>query len=662
MFYCFAKLHRVSIDGHATALNTVKKSIVAHPGWIVAALVLLTIAAYSSVGSLDFVSFDDPQYITENLQVSQGLSWSGVEWAFTTGQASNWHPLTWISHMMDVELFGLNPGPHHLVNLFFHVINTLLLFMFLQRTTGAMFRSALVAALFALHPLHVESVAWVSERKDVLSTLFFMLTLWAYTLYARDPAPRRYIAVFVLLALGLMAKPMLVTVPFLLLLLDFWPLKRFRLESPEPGLAMKLVIEKLPLFALIVASSIVTLLVQHEGGAINSLNQAPLDVRLSNVLVSYVVYVMNMFWPTGLAALYPITKSIPFWQPLGAGLILAAVSFAALKQLRRYPYLTVGWLWFLGTLVPVIGIVQVGSQAMADRYTYIPLIGLFIMVAWGGYDLLVRNTSKRAATMVFIVFMIVGLGSATWVQVQYWADSKTLWKRALEVTSNNARAHVAYGSILAEEGRHRDAATQFSAAIRIQPGYAEAHGKLGVELAETGRHEEAVFHYREALRYKPELGMANINLGNALLAEGRPGEALAYFEKALQQNSDDPLALNAMGSAMDDLGKVDEAITLYRKALASNPQLSAAHNNLAAALAGKELYQEALFEMKAALDIEPGNATYHYNYAVLAFNLGDSEKARVHLEKALSINPGYEAAGKAMEIIGAGKPDTGSDR
>ena len=628
-----------------------------HPGWLVVTLIALTLAAYSSVGSLDFVTLDDPQYIIDNPKVNQGLSWSAVQWAFTTGHASNWHPLTWISHMVDVELFGLKPGPHHLMNLLFHVINTLLLFMFLQRTTGAMGRSALVAALFALHPLHVESVAWVSERKDVLSTLFFMLTLWAYTLYARDPMPRQYIAVFFLLAMGLMAKPMLVTVPFILLLLDVWPLRRFSLETPERGVALKLVTEKLPLFGLIIASSIITLLVQHAGGALNTLSQAPLDTRLPNVLVSYVEYMGSMIWPAGLAALYPISKTIPVWQPLGAGILLVTISFGVLKFLRQYPYLTVGWLWFLGTLVPVIGIVQVGSQAMADRYTYIPLIGLFIIVAWGGYDLLVRNTTKRAPITIIIALMVVGLGTATWVQVQYWSDSKTLWKRALAVTKNNYRAHVAYGSILAEEGRHKDAAAQFSAAIRIQPNYAEAHNKLGVELAETGRHDEAVFHYKEALRYRSDLGMANTNLGNALLAEGRAGEALAYYEKALLQNQDDPVTLNSLGSAMDDLGRVDEAIALYRTALVINPGLSAAYNNLAAAYTRKGQYREAVTELDAALDIEPGNATYHYNYAVLILQLGDVELARQHLREALSIDPAFDAARQALDSIGVGKLD-----
>ena len=621
------------------------------PGWVALALVALTVAAYSSVGFLGFVTFDDPQYITDNRQVSEGLTWSGLQWAFTSGHASNWHPLTWISHMLDVELFGLNPGPHHWVNLFFHVINTLLLFTFFHRTTGAPVRSALVAALFALHPLHVESVAWVSERKDVLSTLFFILTLWAYARYTRDPALRRYIVVFVLLALGLMAKPMLVTAPFVLLLMDFWPLKRFNPAAPQPGLVLKLVVEKIPLFVLVLASSLITLMVQQEGGAVNSLAQAPLDTRLANVLVSYVGYMGNMVWPTGLAALYPMVKSIPLWQALGAGVLLVAISFGVLKGLRRFPYLTVGWFWFLGTLVPVIGIVQVGSQAMADRYTYIPLTGLFIIIAWGGYDLLVRNTTKRAPIAIIIAVVVIGLGSATWVQVQYWADGKTLWKRVLAVTNNNFRAHVAYGSILATEDRHKDAAAQFSAAVRIQPNYAEAHSKLGVELAALGQHDAAMSHYKEALRYRPDLGMANTNLGNALLAEGRTEDALVYYEKALRQDQDDPIALNALGSAMDDLDRIDEAIELYRRALVINPRLSAAYNNIAAALVRKGQYKEAAIELKAALDIEPGNATYHYNYAILTSQLGNKVEARQHLMEVLSINPAHEGARQILDRI-----------
>lgn len=640
------------VDGQSPALKSEKKPIKLHPGWIAAALVVLTIAAYSSAGSLGFVTFDDPNYILANPQVSQGLTWSGLEWAFTTGHASNWHPLTWLSHMLDVEVFGVNPGPHHLINLLFHILNTLLLFVLLQRATGATGRSALVAALFALHPLHVESVAWVSERKDVLSTLFFMATLWAYITYTRDPVLRRYIAVFILLALGLMAKPMLVTLPFVLLLLDIWPLQRYQLECPDRRVAVKLVLEKLPLFALIIASSVITLLVQQEGGAINSFSQSPLGGRLSNVLVSYVMYIGNMFWPSGLAVLYPIPKIIPLWQPLGSAVLMIMITFSVLKTLRRYPYLGVGWFWYLGTLIPVIGIIQVGSQSMADRYTYIPLIGLFIIVAWGAHDLLVRGTTKRAPIAITIALMLASLGAATWVQVQYWADAKSLWKRALSVTSTNYRAHVAYGSLLANEKRHKEAAAQFAAAIRIQPNYAEAQNKLGVEMAAMGRTDEAVLYYKAALKLRPNLGAAYTNLGNALIAQGRIEKALSYFEISLEINQDDPLALNSLGSAMDDLGRVDEAIALYRRALIINPRLSTAHNNLAAALARQGQFEEAIVEVGLALEIDSGNADYHYNYAALVLQQGNTELAREHLKEALSISPAHELARRALDQMG----------
>ena len=394
------------------------------PGWIAIVLLAVTMMAYSAVGSFGFVNFDDPDYVYRNLQVAQGLTWSGVQWAFTTGHASNWHPLTWISHMLDVQVFGLHPGAHHVINLLLHLANTLLLFGVLQRSTGATGRSALVAALFAVHPLHVESVVWIAERKDVLSTLFFMLTLWAYVSYTHSPALRRYLAVFVLLALGLMAKPMLVTLPFVLLLLDLWPLKRVGVDAWDRATATRLVVEKIPLFALVAISSIVTFLVQREGGAVINLEGISLALRLSNALLSYIAYIGNMVWPSGLAILYPYPGSIPMWKSAAALALLLAASAAAIMAVRRRPYVTVGWFWYVGTLVPVIGIVQVGTQAMADRYTYIPLIGLFLLIAWGGYDLPGRESSRRVPLAAVCVMMVATLGVATWNQSRYWAGPK----------------------------------------------------------------------------------------------------------------------------------------------------------------------------------------------------------------------------------------------
>ncbi len=616
--------------------------------WIALALIAATVAAYWVVGSFDFVNLDDPKYITENPQVLQGLNWSGVQWAFTTNHASNWHPLTWLSHMADVEIFGVKSGAHHLVNLFFHVLNSVLLFGFLYRVTGATGRSALVAALFALHPLHVESVAWISERKDVLSTFFFMLTLGAYYSFVSKRSLGRYLVVFTSLALGLLAKPMLVTLPFLLLLLDFWPLRRTSYELPDLGQFTRLVIEKLPLFALIIVSSVITFLVQQEGGAVNSLDQVSLLHRLSNSLVSYVMYIKQMLWPAGLAAMYPMPLSIPAWQSAGALVLLSVASIAVIKSARPYPYLPVGWFWYMGTLVPVIGFVHVGVQAMADRYTYIPLIGLFIIVAWGGYDLLSRGSSKRAPLVVISVLMVLALAVATHAQLVHWANGKTLWRHALTVTKDNYRAHAAYGSLLSDEGHTQSAQKHFEEAIRIQPSYAEAHNKLGVVLAEQGKSEEAVSHYRESIRYSPEFAPAYNNLGNTLVAQGRFTDAVSYYYQALDIDPDNALTHNNLGSALDDLGRTDEAIAEYRVAIELDSESAAAYNNLAAVFTKTGRFDEALLEMSAALQFDPDNAVYHYNYSMLLNHQGDTIQARRHLETTLSLDPQHKGARSAL--------------
>ena len=358
--------------------------------FIYVGLAAINIIAFASVRRFEFVDYDDIDYISSNPNVASGLTWDGVRWALTTGYSANWHPLTWMSHMLDVQVFGMNPGAHHVVNLVLHVLSTVLLFGILQRMTGETGKSAFVAALFAVHPLHVESVAWAAERKDVLSTVFFMLTLWAYLYYVRQPSWRRYVGVAACLALGLMAKPMLVTLPILLLLLDVWPLKR--------PLNVKLVTEKLPLLALSVASSVITVLVQRQGGAVMRLDQVPLSLRLANAPIAYVHYIGKMFWPAGLVAMYPLPREIPAFEVAGALAILLAVSVIVARAGRRRPYFVVGWLWFIIALLPVIGIVQVGAQSSADRYTYMPLIGLFLMIAWGVSEA-VGEASRRTLAL-----------------------------------------------------------------------------------------------------------------------------------------------------------------------------------------------------------------------------------------------------------------------
>ena len=468
-------------------------------------LVVATGLAYWQVLHHDFVNFDDHYYVTENDRVQAGLTPEGFIWAFTTTDASNWHPLTWLSHMLDCELYGLNPGGHHLTNLLFHLASTLLLFIVFTRMTAALWRSALVAILFALHPLHVESVAWVAERKDVLSTLFWILTMWAYLHYVRHGGFKRYLLVLVAFTLGLMAKPMLVTLPFVLLLLDYWPLGRYQFGQSGAAShtamsasivprrsrsgALALVLEKTPLLALAAISSVVTYLVQQSGQAMQYMETLPLTVRIANALVSYVAYIGKTIWPANLAVFYPHPGyTLPMWQAAGAGLLLVFISIVTIRSMSRYPYLAVGWLWYLGTLVPVIGLVQVGEQAMADRYTYVPLIGLFIIAAWGLWDL---EKKWHRQKIVFALILLLPLTVCTWRQLHYWRDSISLWEHALAVTKKNALAHNNLGGAFEEEGNAEKAIANFYEALRHDPEYLIARNNLGLALFREGKITEA---------------------------------------------------------------------------------------------------------------------------------------------------------------------------
>jgi Flp pilus assembly protein TadD len=534
------------------------------------------VAVYWPTSRYEFIHCDDPDYIITNPQVQAGLTWQSIAWAFTTDHANNWHPLTWLSHMLDCQLFGLRAGWHHVTNAAFHLANTLLLFALLRRLTGATYRSAFVAVLFALHPLHVESVAWVAERKDVLSTFFFMLTLIAYAKYVsnlnlnhnlnpappRSHAPRYYVLSLLLFALGLMSKPMLVTLPFVLLLLDFWPLRRLRVgelrvedsgsESVAQGSTfnvqrskfLPLPAEKIPFFALSAASCVVTFLVQRHEGNVATVNALPIELRIENALLSYVVYIKNMFWPTRLAAYYPYPKDIPLEAVAGAAALLLAVSIWALVSVRRRPYVLVGWLWYLGTLIPVIGLVQAGLQARADRYTYIPLIGLFIVIAWVTSDLANRWRMGRIMLPVGSAAVLIACAIATRFQLNLWSNTETLFSHALAVTANNAHAHQNLGAALAQKGKLDAAAEHFIAAVTLMPNYAEAQSNLGFALAANGKNEEAIVHYRAALALKPSLPQTHFLLANALSAQGNRDEARTEYETAIQLKPDHPLALN----------------------------------------------------------------------------------------------------------------------
>jgi hypothetical protein len=464
--------------------------------YIYAALAVMTLGVFWRVGGFEFVNYDDDKYVTENPHVKEGISRDSIIWAFTTNHASNWHPVTWLSHMLDCELFGLNAGWHHFVNLVIHIANTLLVFVVFRTMTGAVWRSAFVAAVFALHPLRVESVAWVSERKDVLSTFFWLLSVSAYLSYVRRPAIGRYVLLVIAFALGLMTKPMLVTLPFVLLLLDYWPLGRFQNFGKD---FYKRLFEKLPLFILSAVSCIITIVIEHTGAGL-SLDTLPLYIRIANSPVAYVAYIAKMFWPVKLAVLYPHPGSdLSMWKAVLAAIFLFVITVLIIRYCRKHKYLLTGWLWYLGTLVPVIGLVQVGVQEIADRYTYMTMTGLFIIIAWGVPELFSRLRFRRVVLCTSGLTVLLVLSICTWFQQQYWQNSKVLFEHALQVTDENYIIHDSLANLLASEGEYRPALKHYHEAILIKPDFATVHYNLARAFQEQGLLNEAMSSYSRAL-------------------------------------------------------------------------------------------------------------------------------------------------------------------
>jgi Flp pilus assembly protein TadD len=559
-----------------------------------------TAAIFWQVHGFDFVSYDDDLYVYENPHVTNGLTRDGVFWAFTTGQAGNWHPLTWLSLMLDCQLFGPRPGGLHLVNLLLHIANTLLLFTVLKKMTDALWSSAFVAAVFALHPMHVESVAWIAERKDVLSTLFWMLTLLAYVGYVKRPGLLRYMTTILLFALGLMAKPMLVTLPFVLLLLDYWPLNRFGPQTaktsgrqsyksgpagPKFQNLYRVLFEKIPFFVLCAISSVITFLVQQSGGAVVGITALPLNSRVTNAFLSYAKYIGKMFWPQNLAIFYPFDLArFEFWQILLCILLLLFISIFVIYAGRKRRYLAVGWFWFVITLVPVIGFVQVGNQALADRYTYIPYIGLFIMIAWGLPELLSEWPYRKIAFGISIVVVLTALGISTYRQVGYWKNSFILFSHAIEVTQGNYLAYNNLGNAYCNLGRYREAVEAYRQAIKIKPDYAKAHNNLGNAYWNLGRHQESIEAYKQAVRKEPDYADAQYNLGNAYCNLGRYQEAIEAYQQAIKLKPDNAVAYNNLGFAYGKLGRYDEEIEAFGQAVRIKPDYAVARNNLADAL------------------------------------------------------------------------------
>jgi hypothetical protein len=521
---------------------------------VLAALTVLTVAVFGQVLSHEFLHYDDGVYVTENLAVRDGLGWESIRWAFTSSYRSNWTPLTWLSHMLDVELFGMQPAGHHGTNLLLHLANTLLLFALLRRMTGALRRSALVAALFAIHPLHVESVVWIATRKDLLSTLFGLLAIWFYVSWVQESRSRDQALALLFAAMGLMAKQMLVTLPFLLLLLDYFPLRRLKPSSPTqrtwewntgsksgrksepPEVSFWILVrEKLPFFALSLVAAVIAFVAQSRGGSVADLEVLSLWRRLDNAVLSYVTYAWRTIYPAGLCVFYPFPANPhSFWMFSAALSGLGSVTLLAALTVRKLPYLAVGWLWYLGTLVPVIGLVQIGGQASADRYSYLPLIGLFLVASWGIADLLERwDASGRAFTVVCLLLPCV-LAVPAWRQVQYWRDDTTLFGRALSVTENNFTAHNNLGNILLEQGKHSEAARHLEAALRVRPDSPKAHNNLANVYKDLDRTSEALRHYRLALRAAPDAFQVHFNLAGALARVGRIDEAADHYARAAE--------------------------------------------------------------------------------------------------------------------------------
>jgi len=600
---------------------------------IIALLIIVTMASYSGTVKNGFVNYDDAVYITKNAAVLKGLSFDGFRWAFTSTYASNWHPLTWLSHMVDIQLFRLNPIGHHLTNLVFHVISVLLLFGFLRSMTAGLWTCAFVAALFALHPLHVESVAWAAERKDVLCAVFGFATFWAYAYYTHHPGIKRYLLVMTLFALGLMTKPMLVTLPLVLLLLDYWPLERLAINRQ---CIFKLAAEKALLLAMTMGSAIITVIAQKP--AIGGFDRIGLPIRTANAIVSYCIYLRQLFWPTKLAAIYPYRAHPNPVAVTMCALLLITITIMVLRAGRRRKYLLTGWLWYIVTLVPVIGIVQVGSQAHADRYTYIPSIGIFMIVSWGLKAIIGRmEIDKKLLTEIAPVALVAALCVLTWKQVGCWKNDGTLFSHAIAVTKGNYIAYNNLGYFFERSGRRDDAMAYYQKALNFCPDYAYAHYNLGLLLTDMGRTDEAIVHYRKALEIDPGYTKVHDNLGLLLARLGRTDEALAHFRRAFELNPDHAKAHSNLGALLEMMGRTDEASDHYRKALELDPDLDEAHNNLGLRLAKTGRNEEALDHFLKALTINPNNGDTHYNISVLLEKMGRTDEALDHYRKALEI-------------------------
>ncbi len=603
-------------------------------------IVAAALTVYWNIGACKFICFDDNLYVTENKQIQQGLSIDNMLWSFKLDASTNrayWHPLTWMSHMLDCQLFGLDAGKHHLVNLAIHIINALLLYLALNQMTGAMWKSAFVAALFAVHPLNVDSVAWIAERKNLLSTLFWFLTMLCYGYYARRPSLYRYLLVFTAMTAGLLSKPMLVTLPCVLLLLDFWPLNRIKgfpdgisgandFHRLAPGL---LIAEKIPLLALSIISIILSIFSLRHYDQIIPGQAAPMGLRIENAIVSYAKYITKILWPHDMAIYYPFPASIPVWQ-VAAAFVFLATAFAIIAMpVKKAPFMAVGWLWFIGTLLPVIGIIQGGRwPAIADRWTYVPAIGIFIMISWGGAALLQRLSIKTPFRAITALGILAVLMIISHHQLRYWKNNIALFSHALDVTENNDVAHYNMAVQMTEQGNMDQVMQHYEAALKINPKLAEAYNNIGNILVKKRKTDPAIEQFQLALKYNPHLTQAHINLGNALMEKGFIDSAIEHFNRALEQDPEQKETHINLGKALARKGALDQAIGHFHQAIKLDPKSAIAHNNLGNALAEKGAIDQAIDEFNMTIKLNP-------NYTDVHNNLGNAYIRKGRLDEAL---------------------------
>ena len=612
-------------------------------------LIVVTLSAYGQVRHHDFIDFDDDIYVTSNRYVQNGLTVDGLKWALGTHNEHRtyWHPLTWLSHMLDVQMFGVKAGSSLMVNVLLHILNSVLLYIVLRRWSDSWWPAAIAATLFALHPICVESVAWVASRKTLLSCFFWFLTLQMYGHYADRPGPVRYLIVFICYLLGLMAKPVLVTLPFVLLLMDYWPLGRLTGVKPHCGSRVPvahLVVEKIPLFALSLLSIGLSMTSLQGHGSIMPYGAVPIGLRIGNALVSYVGYIGKFFWPSNLSVFYPFPQDIPSWQPIGASLLLSGVTLVTWWLRRRKPYLIVGWLWFIGTLIPVIGLVQAGYwPAMADRFAYIPFTGLYVMIAWGCSGGVLTGRHYRIVWVLTAVFAML-LAVRTWDQTTYWKNSPTLFGHAIALDENNIIARNNIGKSLIKSGQIEEAIRHYRIALQANPNYISARKNLGAALALQGKIDESIAQLVEALRLDPTVADAHYNLGNIFAGLGRSEEAIQHYGKALELDPEYVEAYNNLANLLAALGRIDDAVKCFKKSLSLNPRFAAAHNNLGAALIRNNQLQEAIAHFRNAIDIRPGYAEAHNNLGIALKKQGRDEQAIIHYQRALQLKPEYSEA------------------